>query len=213
MNSFSMAAFLVRLYPPAWRRQHEDELLDLLRGSPIRVSDLLDLARCAAGEWERHLLRASWRAPKILAVAYGVLLVTWAATELATNVFAVTALSYGRGVGLLVQLPVVAVLFMLPMFVVALVCSLPILALIAFAGRRVPVGIARSVGALVLTAWAQWMLVRLEWADVWRHGTPEAGYWITVLLPYAAAFASAGAVLGGALAQRDGQGPRITPLQ
>jgi hypothetical protein len=66
------------------------------------------------------------------------------------------------------------------------------------------------VGAVLLLAWGEWSTYRMEWFDVWRHGTPGLRYWMTTVVPTGVAWAAAGAVLGSAIGSRDRRRNRPT---
>jgi hypothetical protein len=196
-----------------WRQRYEDEMLDLVVRSPLRWRDLLDLLRSAADEWERHLARARWGPAKIAAAAYVVLVVVWGLTGVAANLFAMTMPGprWGSGVdfGFLAAIPAIAVVFMMPFFLTGLMVSLPVLTLLRVARNRVSVPVARFTAAASLVMWAEWMLFLMEWFDVWRYGIPGARYWVTTVLPWGLAFASAGAVVGSALVRDPNGDPAV----
>jgi hypothetical protein len=100
--------------------------------------------------------------------------------------------------GFLAAIPAIAVVFMMPFFLTGLMVSLPVLTLLRVARNRVSVPVARFTTAASLVMWAEWMLFQMEWFDVWRYGIPGARYWVTTVLPWGLAFASAGAVVGSA---------------
>jgi hypothetical protein len=45
--------WLVRLYPPAWRRRYEDEFLEVLQSRGVGRAEALDIARGAYDAWVR----------------------------------------------------------------------------------------------------------------------------------------------------------------
>ena len=46
------------------------------------------------------------------------------------------------------------------------------------------------------------MIWRMEWFDVWRHGTPPVGYMLAAFGPYTAALSATGWFLGGLIGRR-----------
>jgi hypothetical protein len=212
----TLARFFVRLFPRAWRRRYEDEVLDLLcQSETVRWRDLFDLLRSAADAWDHDLARTRWRPAKVVALAYVTLLAVWAMLGVGGNLLAILFLGAGVGfsrpdLGFLVSIPAVAVVFMMPLFLTGLALNLPFLAALRLARNYLPLWAARSVAAAGLAIWAEWALFQMEWFDVWRHGVPGPAYWLTTLVPWGAAFASAGAVLGGAVVTRRGGVPAMS---
>lgn len=209
---------VVRLYPRRWRRRYDDEVIDLLSRGTCRWSDLFDLLWSVLEEWERELARGQWRLAKAAAVAYLILLTIWWLTGAATNSFAVITGTFhvNRGlisvVALLVRSLVGSSVFVLPFFLVGLVVSLPVLLVLRLARNHVSLPVARLAAAAALAVWGEWVLFQMEWFDVWRHGIPGPGYWLTVLAPWGLGFASAGAVIGGVIVRTrsgDPAGERI----
>jgi hypothetical protein len=218
MTRHTLARFLARLFPPAWRRRYQDEVLDLRRQSePVRWRDLLDLLRSAPDAWDRELAGARWRPAKVVALAYVTLLALWATMGVGGNLLAILLLDAGTGFsrldfGFLLSIPAVAVVFMMPLFLTGLAVNLPLLTTLRLTRNHIPVWAARSLTAAGLMVWAEWALFQMEWFDVWRHGVPGPAYWLTTLVPWAAAFASAGMVLGGAVVTaRGGEAARSQP--
>ena len=98
----------------------------------------------------------------------------------------------------------------MPLFLTGLAVNLPLLTMLRLTRTHVPVRAARVAAAAGLVAWAEWALFQMEWFDVWRHGVPGPAYWLTTLVPWGAAFASAGAVLGGAVVTARGGEPAMS---
>lgn len=203
MTRRDLAKALVRLFPRMWRQRYEDEILDTMSRSAVRLRDLADLVRSAAEQWEHHLARSRAGIAMFVAIGYFVLGAVWIVTGLAGNLLAVITLGSRSGIGLdfgfFAAVPAAAILFLLPMYVVGLVVNLPLFTLLRLARQRVPLGAARSVAAIGMACWGEWRLFQMEWFDVWRHGVPGARYWMTTLLPWGVAWACAGAVIGGSL--------------
>jgi hypothetical protein len=57
---------------------------------------------------------------------------------------------------------------------------------------------------------AIYMIWRIEWFDVWRHGVPPVGYMLTAFGPYSASVAAAGWGLGALVVPRARVAPRIS---
>jgi hypothetical protein len=76
------------------------------------------------------------------------------------------------------------------------IAALPIgavtLALIWFAGGRISTTTAKLIGAFAFTVGPAYALWRMEWFDVWRHGTPSLSYLVTAYPPYLVGFAVLG---------------------
>ena len=81
------------------------------------------------------------------------------------------------------------------------------LVLIVLAVRRRIAPAPRGLLAAGFAAAAIYMIWRMEWFDVWRHGIPSAGYMLTAFGPYSAAVAATGWALG-ALMSRARVAPR-----
>jgi hypothetical protein len=210
MTRLDLAKALVRLFPRMWRQRYEDEILDTMSRSAVRLRDLADLVRSAADEWEHHLARSRAGTVMFVAIGYFVLGAVWIATGLAGTLLAVITLGSRFGIGLdsgfFAAVPAVAILFLLPMYVVGLVVNLPLFTILRLARHRVPLGAARCVAAIGMACWGEWMLFQMEWFDVWRHGVPGTRYWMTTLLPWGVAWACAGAVIGGSLVRNSAGG-------
>lgn len=63
-----LAHSIVRRYPQPWRERYEDELLALIEDSPLRLGDILDLARGCVVERARALVEPAER-PWVLRAA------------------------------------------------------------------------------------------------------------------------------------------------
>ena len=56
------------------------------------------------------------------------------------------------------------------------------------ARRRLAPSVVRGLLAEGFAAAAIYMIWRIEWFDVWRHGVPPVGYMLTAFGPYSAAW-------------------------
>jgi hypothetical protein len=101
--------FLLRLYPPAWRRRYGDELVELVRQTGLGPRSAIDITRAAAVERRRELelaltggttmtLGPAWRHPTSWALAGAVLMAPTVAAAL------ISGLAYGLGVSALAPL-------------------------------------------------------------------------------------------------------------
>ena len=207
MSRIQIARLVLRLFPLRWRQRYEDDVLDTLTRAPIRVADLIDLARTAGDEWERRLAGSAAGIATTFAVGYAVLGLVYLGVQLALNLPTIATLWLGSGFGLyfrvLGSLPTMFFLFLLPMYVAGVVINVPLLTGLRLARHRVPLRAARWAAAIGFAAWGEWILFKMEWFDVWRHGVPGLSYWLFTLVPWGVAWASAGAVLGGTLARTD----------
>lgn len=156
---------------------------------------------------------------KVFVAGYLALGVVWLVTGLAGNLLALAALGprfgFAPDFGFVAAVPAIALVFLLPMYVVGLVLNLPLLMALRVARHRVSPRAARWAAAIGMACWGEWMLFRMEWFDVWRHGAPGLGYWLTTLAPWGVAWAGAGAVVGGGLVrtQLGGPGPDVASLE
>jgi hypothetical protein len=83
-------------------------------------------------------------------------------------------------------------------FAVACIFSAPVLLVIVLFRHRVGRHIGRALVAASFASSTAYMLWRMEWFDVWRHGIPPLSY-VILYVPYIAAFAAVGWLLGGAV--------------
>jgi hypothetical protein len=85
------------------------------------------------------------------------------------------------------------------------VAALPIgvaaLALIWITGARLPALAAKLLAAVAFTIGPAYAMWRMEWFDVWRHGTPPLSYVVTAYMPYLACFAAVGWFAGRRLSR------------
>src|SRR3990170_6139153 len=146
------------------------------------ASALLNRLRTRAESWEGFLARPPWRPVKVVSAAYVMLVAVWMATALAGHLFALAELKpayrVGSDYGFLLQIPAAGLIFYGPLLLVGLVVNLPMFVLLRLARSHVSVGVARCAGAAGLAMWAEWFFFRMEWFDVWRHGIPDARYWV-----------------------------------
>jgi hypothetical protein len=91
------------------------------------------------------------------------------------------------------------------MLAVALTWNAPVM--IALRLFRVRVVISKAVVALGFAAVTAYMLWKMEWFDVWRHGVPPASYLLVYYAPYITVIGVTGWFLGGLL------GPRLQPSE
>ena len=207
MSRAHVARIILRLFPLRWRQRYEDEVLDTLTHAPIRVADLLDLARTAGDEWERRLGGSAAGIAMTFAVGYVILGLVYFGVHVVVNLPTIATHWLGSGFGLyfrvLGSLPTMFFLFLLPMYVAGVVMNVPLLTAVRLARHRIPLRAARWAAAIGFAAWGEWILYKMEWFDVWRHGVPGLSYWLFTLVPWGVAWASAGAVLGGTLARTD----------
>ena len=92
----------------------------------------------------------------------------------------------------------------------ALLYNAPLLLLVLAARRRLAPSVARGLLTAGFAAAAIYMIWRIEWFDVWRHGVPPVGYMLTAFGPYSAAVAAAGWGLGALVVPRARVAPRIS---
>lgn len=76
--------------------------------------------------------------------------------------------------------------------VAALPVGVTALALIGIAGGRLSRRAAKVLAALAFTVGPAYVMWRMEWFDVWRHGIPSLSYIVTAYTPYLACFAAVG---------------------
>ena len=84
----------------------------------------------------------------------------------------------------------------------ALAWNAPLLAALWLVRRRIPAVAARVAVAVGFAAATAWLLWKMEWFDVWRHGTPSLSY-LTGYLPWLVAAGAIGwFVCGWVVTQR-----------
>jgi hypothetical protein len=83
----------------------------------------------------------------------------------------------------------------------ALVFSAPLILLVLAGRRRLPPQLSRSLIAAGFGAATAYMLWRMEWYDVWRHGIPPANL-LLIYAVYIAGFAAVGWFLGTRIAPK-----------
>jgi len=88
--------------------------------------------------------------------------------------------------------------------VAALPVGLTAVLMIHLAGRRLPPIAVKLLAAVAFMIGPAYVLWRLEWFDVWRHGVPSPSYLVTTFVPYLGVFA----VLGWLTAHRLSRGDR-----
>ena len=93
----------------------------------------------------------------------------------------------------------------------ALAINAPLILVLVVIRRRLLRRTSAGIVALGFAAAASYMLWRMEWFDVWRHGIPSIDYVLTAFGPYAAGTGAVGWWLGGRIVPREraGQRPRI----
>jgi hypothetical protein len=93
---------------------------------------------------------------------------------------------------------------------VAVVFNLPLLLLLLALRRRLPrqvCGALVGLGFAVAVAYIMW---RIEWFDVWRHGFPSVGYLVSAYVPHMSVCGVIGYAIGYAIG-RKGPGPISQP--
>ena len=75
---------------------------------------------------------------------------------------------------------------------VALFYKTPLLLIVLASRRSMPRVAGQVVVAAGFAAAAAYMIWRMEWFDVWRHGQPSIGYLLTAFVPETAAIAVTG---------------------
>ena len=85
--------------------------------------------------------------------------------------------------------PLQTVMYML---IVTLLSNVPLVVLCVAARRWLPPVSVRITLASGFAAACGYLLWRLEWSDVWRHGVPSLDYTITAYLPYLLVFGALG---------------------
>jgi hypothetical protein len=94
--------------------------------------------------------------------------------------------------------------------VVALTLNLPLLLLLVLGlRRRLPRQVCAALVGVGFAAAAGYMLWRIEWFDVWRHGMPPIGYLISLYVPYLSVIGAIGYTIGHAIAPKRRPSPRI----
>ena len=66
----------------------------------------------------------------------------------------------------------------------ALLANAPVIAALVLLRRRLTARVPRLLLAAGFCASTWWLLYRMEWFDVWRHGVPSLGYLVQLYLPY-----------------------------
>lgn len=135
---------LVRLYPEAWRRRYEAELLDLLEARPLSTTQAIDLVRGAIDAHlhphTTHVEGQPWthRLPGVISTAAGLI---WSS-------YALTAFTAGRGEewGDWIGIAILLMFIGLPGDYMAMY------------GRRIAAGIATVFLAIILASSTPWSL-------------------------------------------------------
>jgi hypothetical protein len=83
----------------------------------------------------------------------------------------------------------------------AVVVNVPFLLIAFFLRKRLERRIIRAMLAVGFAFATAYLLWRMEWFDVWRHGIPPVGYIITAYTPYTAALGFIGWFIGGLIAR------------
>ena len=82
---------------------------------------------------------------------------------------------------------------------ISIALSVPVILVVVMARDHLGRRAGRGLIAASFACATAFMLWRMEWFDVWRHGTPSLSYLATGYLPYIAVFAICGWVLGGSV--------------
>ena len=82
------------------------------------------------------------------------------------------------------------------LLVVALVFNTPLVILCLLGRRWLAPLVVRMLIAIGFAAASGYVIWRMEWFDVWRHGMPSAAYLLTAYAPYVAVYAGIGWFIG-----------------
>jgi hypothetical protein len=85
---------------------------------------------------------------------------------------------------------------------VTVVFNLPLLLLLLVLRRRVPRQVCGALVAAGFSIAVAYIIWRIEWFDVWRHGVPSVGYLLTVYLPSMSTFGVIGYATGYVIARK-----------
>src|SRR5688500_16509990 len=88
--------------------------------------------------------------------------------------------------------PVISLALLLP----TVLLNIPFLAVVFAARRRLQPRVVSMMVAGGYVAAGAWMLRKLEWYDVWRHGMPSVSYLVTGYVPYLLALGFIGWFVG-----------------
>jgi hypothetical protein len=91
----------------------------------------------------------------------------------------------------------------------ALAWNALLLAAIWLFRRRVPELAAKIATALTFCGATAWLLWKMEWFDVWRHGVPPVSYLITGYVPWLATVGTGGWFLAALVMQPRAGGRRL----
>jgi hypothetical protein len=83
------------------------------------------------------------------------------------------------------------------LFLNALLLNAPVALVLWLARRRIALRTAQTVLACGFAAATFYMLYRMEWFDVWRHGMPSLASLAAGYLPWVAAAGAAGWAIAG----------------
>jgi hypothetical protein len=86
------------------------------------------------------------------------------------------------------------------LLVVAVALNLPLLLLTLILRGGIPRQVCAALVGGGFAAAVAYMIWRIEWFDVWRHGTPAVSYLLTAFVPYVGAFGVVGYSIGHAIA-------------
>jgi hypothetical protein len=93
---------------------------------------------------------------------------------------------------------------------IALLCNAPLVLIVRATRLRLHPRLGRGLIAAGFAATAIYMIWRMDWFDMWRHGTFGIRYMLTALGPYTAALALSGWILGGLIIRRSPSSRPIT---
>ena len=92
----------------------------------------------------------------------------------------------------------------------ALLWNAPLIAALVLLRRRLTAMVPRLLLAAGFCASAWWLLYRLEWFDVWRHGVPNLRYLARAYIPYGILLAAIGWFAGSIVVPRR-RAPSLEP--
>src|SRR5688572_16499074 len=86
--------------------------------------------------------------------------------------------------------------FSLALLLPTVLLNIPLLAVVFASRRRLQPRVIRLTVAGGYVAAGAWIIRKLEWYDVWRHGTPSVSFLLTSYLPYLLALGVIGWLVG-----------------